>query len=297
MKSQNQRVERYPAGSHQNGVNGIHYTEVANNSAIGQLHIPGLKVLMYHQVVKDKTLAENSNLCVHESDFRQHLEILNHLGFTPVTFNDLELYYRGEILLPQKPVIITFDDGYLDTYSTACPLLIENGVRAVIFVLGDRKIRTNIWDRSNPQIPEASLMEDHHVKELHSNGFEIGSHSLSHANLENLNKDLARREIRQSKLILESLLGSSVRSFSYPFGAVNPFIKKITADSGYRFGSSVFSGPARFGEDLYEIRRFTINNKTTTAGFVARLKTPFEYMEWMWWKTKQKRKEYADIKH
>lgn len=248
----------------------------------------GLKVLMYHRIVDDKDLADKSRLCVHTGVFRNHLAMLTKLGFTPVTFRDIKLFMDGEIRLPKKPVVITFDDGYLDTYNKARPLLIEFGMRAVIFVLGDRNLIDNVWDKPNSNVPVAPLMRDYHIKELHEKGFEIGAHSVNHSDLRKKTWKEVYSEVKKSKLILESILGSPVLSFAYPYGSVNSKVKQITKECGFYFACSVYSGPATFGKDLFEIRRLTITNSATAGNFFLRLKTPYEYAEWLWWKIKRR---------
>ena len=287
MEDRNFTFEDYPTELDKYEFNGYgNSSEGVTNETKKKQH-PGIKILMYHRIVEDRFLSNNCRYCLHVNEFCRQLEILIQLGYTPVTFHDFHLFRIGELQLPKKPVIITFDDGYLDTYILACPMLVEFGMRAVVFVMGDRSLKTNQWDKYRKDIPVASLMEDHHVQKLHARGFEIGAHALSHANLSHLPEEDAYYEIKTSKLILESLIGVSVQSFAYPLGSVNASIKKMIAKIGYQFACGVYSGPARFGEDLLEIRRIEIHNKMSQAEFLLRMKTPFEYIEWVKWKTKK----------
>lgn len=242
------------------------------------------KVLMYHRIVDDRRLSGRQETCLHVDDFERQLILLNQFGYTPVTFRDYKLFLDGELRLPRKPVILTFDDGYEDVYRLAYPLLKEQGMKAVVFVLGDRSIRYNSWDADSSGIPSAMLMSDEQIIELHSNGFEIGAHTLSHCNLRAMQFGERYNEIYKSKLILEALLDSKVISFSYPYGLVNGEIKKLVKEAGYQFGCSVYSGPAEFAKDPLEIRRIAIHNSTSMWGFLMRLIAPYEYVEWMWWR-------------
>lgn len=242
------------------------------------------KVLMYHRIVDDKVLAQREKTCLHVDELHRQLKLLDHLNFTPITFKDYRLFREDVLQLPRNPVILTFDDGYIDTYRLAFPLLMEFGMKATIFVLGDRSIRTNRWDSDKEGFSRTRLMNDNHILELHENGFEIGSHTLSHPNLKQLDRGDCYNEIYKPKMILESLLGESVHSFSYPYGQVDPVIKTQVYRAGYEFACSVYSGPARFGFDPLEIRRIEVHNSISTAGFVTRLVAPYEFLEWMWWK-------------
>jgi len=241
-----------------------------------------IRVLLYHRIVDNKELSKKNWLCVDTRRFRQQLEMLDRWGFTPITFNDYSMFCQGELDLPAKPVIITFDDGYLDTYTNAFPILQEFGMRAVVFVIGDSMLKTNYWDRDKG-LSESPLMEREHILEMHEAGFEIGSHSMSHQRLIELSQEKAWEEISRSRIVLEILLNDRVRSFSYPYGQLNGTTKRMVNSAGFEYGCGVSSGPAPFGEDLYEIRRTTIFNTTGIIRFALCMLTPYQYYSWFRW--------------
>ena len=242
-----------------------------------------IKVLAYHRIVDDSRLSEAHWSCVHIKRFRKHLELLDRWGFTTITFNDYLLYRQGQLNLPAKPVIITFDDGYADTHRFAFPLLQEFGMKAAVFVLGDRKIKTNYWERT-VGIPEVPLMDGQQIVELHEAGFEIGAHSMTHAKLTEISQGDAWQEISRSRILLEILLNDPVTVFSYPYGLVNRTLKSMVQDAGYALACGVYTGPAVFGSDVHEIRRITIKSSAGTAAFAARMLTPFQHYAWLRWK-------------
>lgn len=246
------------------------------------------KVLMYHRVVDDMTLAMSQKYCVHRSVFKKQLTLLDRMGFTTITLNDYLLAKSSNINLPKKPVIITFDDGYMDVYEYACPIIKELGMTATIFVIGDQSIRYNIWDCNNLSIERARLLEKSQIRNLHEIGFEIASHSLTHRDLTPLSHSDLFKEISHSKQILESLLGSRVNNFSYPYGRVDNRVKRYVREQSYKYACSVYSGPATFGKDPFEIRRTAILNNTSLPILATMLLTPSEYVYWLWWKIKQK---------
>lgn len=267
------------AGVAVNGSNGI------SNSSDGIL-INRPKVLMYHRVVDDRELSKKQETCVYIDEFHKQLELLDRLGYSTITLRDYWLFKQDKLQLPKKPIILTFDDGYLDTYKFAFPLLKEYGMKAVVFVLGDRSVKSNVWDTNGQNLAYAPLMDSHQIKELHDNGFEIGAHSLRHSNLTQLSEEACTQTIKKPKIVVEALIGSRVISFAYPYGLLNQHIKKKVNEAGYKFACSVFSGPARFGDDPLEIRRLAIHNTTSILGFAARVIAPYEYAEWMWWKSR-----------
>ncbi|HVM33679.1 MAG TPA: polysaccharide deacetylase family protein [bacterium] len=215
-----------------------------------------LPVLMYHRLVTQASGTDRFSLQVTVDDFERQLDWLQKWGHTPVTFQDLD----GD--LPRKPLILTFDDGYEDNYFNLFPILKRRGVKAVVYVLGDRSIRRNEWDILQGE-PALNLLTDEQVVEMGRSGFvEIGSHSMTHAKLTELPGEVLRRQVEDSKKSLEKLLGTPVGSFAYPYGYVNPAVKEAVGRAGYRFGLAVHSGPTAFNQDLLEIRRHAIGPRT-----------------------------------
>jgi peptidoglycan/xylan/chitin deacetylase (PgdA/CDA1 family)/glycosyltransferase involved in cell wall biosynthesis len=239
-----------------------------------------IRVLMYHRIVADDGLSDAHWTCVHVRDFRHQLELMERWGFTPITFDDYRQYLAGELNLPQKPVVITFDDGYQDIYEIAFPVLQELGMKAVVFALGNRQVKTNSWEQPDGP-PIAPLMDGQRLVEMHAAGFEIGSHSMNHARLTALSEGDAWEDVSRSRMLLEILLNSPVRSFSYPYGQVNESLKRVVADAGFTVACSVFSGPATFGLEPFEIRRITVRSNTGMIGLRAQLLRPYQYYGWI----------------
>jgi len=252
-----------------------------------------IKVLLYHRIIDDRPASHAHWSCVPIEQFRKQIELLDRWGFTAITLHDYQLFQRGELDLPAKPVILTFDGGYLDTYRYAFPILRQFGMRAVVFVLGDRKIKTNYWDK-NRGIPEVPLMEETHVLEMYRDGFEIGALSMSHVDLTRFPEDKVWEEISRSRILLEILLNGPVQSFSYPSGNVNAVAKRMVQHAGYTAACGVATGPAAFGGDLHEIRRLSITGSVGVIGFALRMLTPYDYYAWFKWATK---KRLAPVEH
>ena len=235
-----------------------------------------IKVLMYHRVFADEELSAGARrYAVHVSVLENHLRTLERMGCTAVTFHDIALYRRGELNLPRRPVVISFDDGYEDTYRLAFPLMKEYGMRGVVFALGDRSIRSNVWDSGNGITP-ASLMSEDQILELHDAGFEIGSHSLTHRRLTELTRDEAWEEISRSRILLEMTLNDTVRSFSYPYGLLNDQLRLLVREAGYEFACGVYSGPYVFGLDDWDIRRIEPSNRDDSLRFRLHMGAPYQ---------------------
>jgi peptidoglycan/xylan/chitin deacetylase (PgdA/CDA1 family) len=254
-----------------------------SNTACAEGNPRRIKVLMYHRVIDDKEAHCKHWTTVHVREFRRQLASLERLGFTAITFEDYRLYLAGELNLPGKPVILTFDGGCMDIYENAFPLLQEYGMKAVIFTVGNRHIKTNAWGQALG-MPTSPLMESQQLIEMHAAGFEIGAHSMNYARLTALSGEEAWEEISRSRMLLEILLNSSVRSFAYPYGQVSRAIKRMVKDAGYSHACSALTGPASFCADPYEIRRIAIRGTTALVGFEMRMLTPFQKYEWLRWK-------------
>jgi peptidoglycan/xylan/chitin deacetylase (PgdA/CDA1 family) len=238
---------------------------------------------MYHRVIDDKEAHCRHWTCVHARDFSRQLASLERLGFAAITFEDYRLYLAGELNLPRKPVILTFDGGYMDTYENAFPLLQEYGMKAVVFTIGNRHIKTNVWGQALG-MPTGLLMESQQLIEMHAAGFEIGAQSMNHTRLTALSGEEAWEEISRSRMLLEIMLNAPVRSFAYPYGHASRAIKRMVKDAGYSHACSALTGPAAFCADPYEIRRIAIRGATGLVGFEMRMLIPFQDYEWLRWK-------------
>jgi peptidoglycan/xylan/chitin deacetylase (PgdA/CDA1 family) len=188
------------------------------------------------------------------------MQSLKNRQFTPITFKDY-LSFRNESKalseFPKKPIIITFDDGYLNNLSLAFPILQKFKFKAVIFALGDMNISNNYWDIQKGE-PEDLLMNASQLKSLSDAGIEIGAHSLSHRDLTQLSSDEAYHEILQSKLNLEQLLQSKVITFAYPYGYYSDSIKKLAQKAGFEIAVATDRGGLHIEQDLFEVFRVAI---------------------------------------
>ena len=239
-----------------------------------------IPVLLYHRVVPEAPKDSHHGIWVTIQSFEQNLHSLKHRGYSPITFEQYQLFLNREFILPKKPVILTFDDGYEDNYTFAFPLLKKYGFPAVIFLAAETKRRTNFWDADEPQVP---LMNNEQIREMSGAGIEFGSHTVTHPNLSHCSPEQMRKELFESKKILEQLTGKKIISLAYPYGAVNEHIKSLAAEAGYIFGIATNSGPLKFYEDFLEIRRTQIFPWTDRFGFWK--KTQQRYLRYKQWKS------------
>lgn len=247
--------------------------------------IPNIKVLMYHRVIEKIPKKYNHWHYVTISEFKKQMKLIDRLGYTPITFMDYKLYLEDKLTLPAKPIILTFDDGYLDTFINAVPILVEMNMRAVIFVMGNRKLKRALWDELDDD-DVCPLMEDEQILEAKKLNFEIGAHSLNHRILIDLSNKEVTVEIKKSKEQIESILNEQIYTFAYPYGVVDERLEKIVSDSGYLFACGVYTGSPKFGETMYDFRRLAINHHTTIMNFGLKLLLPYQYLEWIYHRAK-----------
>ena len=245
------------------------------------------KVLMYHRVLDDSEKNPSFFWCVTQSQLRTHLGLLQKWGYTCISFEDHSLAMKEQLILPKKPVILTFDDGYEGVYKYALPIMKEFGVRATVFAIGNRSIRSNLWD-SYVNSGGAPLLSDEMICDLHRLGFEIGSHSMTHPDLTKLQPNEAWDEITRSKVTLENLIQAPVISFAYPYGLSNAELEGMVKSAGYDYGVGVFSGPPRLSTNFYNIRRTRMVATTNTIEFAVKILTPYSHYRWLLWKARRR---------
>lgn len=186
----------------------------------------GFVALMYHHAAEQNPSSLDP-FTVTPAMLEKHLIFLKENGYTPISLKELE---KGAPV--QKPVMLTFDDGYEDNYKNLFPLLKKYNVPAVIFLVTD-KIGT----------PEYMTWEQ--IREMKNSGLvQFGSHTCSHCRLRSLPDEEIVRELVRSKQILEEQLGEPVTSFCYPFGS-GGFDKRVRPQvfkAGYLFDFSTKKG-------------------------------------------------------
>ena len=161
---------------------------------------------------------------------------------------------------------VTFDDGYLDNYECALPVLERCGVKATFFIATD--FLGGFFPTFAGALP---MMTGAQVRELAAFGHEVGAHTMGHPKLTQLSIHAAKAEIAGSKVFLENLLGCSLVSFAYPKGDFNPTTKELVRESGFSFAVTVRPGIVRDPFDCLTLPRVWINNAITAKGFHARL--------------------------
>jgi len=227
-----------------------------------------LPILMYHRVAPTGS-APLARYRVAPSAFEQQLDYLRDSGYKSLC---LETWHTARITgspLPDRPVLITFDDGYVDFQEYAWPLLRRYGFDASLFVVPDHIGGSNEWDRAYGET--VPLLQWADLRRLQAEGVRIGAHSASHAPLTGLSPAEVVREGARSRATLQHKLGSTVRVFAYPYGDVNRSVQHLIGACGYEFGLSSRPGHANDHSPLLDLPRIEIRGDDDLATFVAKL--------------------------
>lgn len=231
----------------------------ANQEPAATIDLP---VLMYHYIrippdpVKDKL---GFGLSVSPNDFRAQLEYLVNNGYVSVEPNDLTKAWQGKSKLPEKPIILTFDDGYADFYATAFPILREFKLKATLFVVAD--FVDNHADR---------YVSWNQILEMDKSGLiTFGSHTLSHVDL--TASRYAETEITKSKQILEEKLGRKIDAFAYPAGKFNDDLAKLIEGAGYQLAFTTRPDRAMEFASRFALPRVRVSGAESLDSFIQSL--------------------------
>ena len=245
-----------------------------------------IPVLMYHKI-PDEAPATEHRIFVTKENFAKHLAFFQSQQLTPITFQDYQDFASGRRPLaefPKRPIILTFDDGYVDNYTNLLPLMRQYGYRGVLYLLGDFELRHNAWDlAANPAEPRAELMSEAQKRAFVEAGWEIGAHTQTHPRLAALPAAAAAAaEIAASKAELERRLGIEIQSFAYPYGDLSPETKRLVAEAGFRYAVATDSGGLHLEDDRLQIFRVNMFPHETAGSL--RKKTSSWYRRYYRWK-------------
>ncbi len=190
-------------------------------------HIP---VVLYHDI-QEQYPAEDDAVVVTPQTFEEHISALLSNGYTPVSFEDICNASKGAFVMPEKPIVITFDDGYLTNYNYAFPILQKYGTKATIFVITSTVGRMDI---KNPHFTweQAKIMQQ-------SGLVSIQSHTFSHQYLDTADEFSLAREIRLSKYLIEKNLGTKCDVLAFPYGKYNQQVTDAVKSAGYKMTAQV----------------------------------------------------------
>jgi peptidoglycan/xylan/chitin deacetylase (PgdA/CDA1 family) len=222
-------------------------------------------ILMYHAVAENPSAATR-RLSVSPRSLNEQVAFLVDRGFTGMTFSDLADAFETGKALPERPVVLTFDDGYADFAHAAWPIFQRYDFPATVFV-------TSGWIAdAGPNaagVPLDRMLNWAQVRELAAAGIEIGAHSHSHPELDQLADTTLCEELRVGRALLEDAIGAPVRALAYPFGYSSPRVRLAARAAGYRCAAAVRNVRATSSDDIFMLPRLTIRRSTNHVVFAS----------------------------
>lgn len=232
-----------------------------------------IPILMYHQIDAPPPRGTPlRGLVVSPASFARQMGLLRCLGYRGCSMRDLEPYLSGQ--RSGKVVGITFDDGYQNNLTNALPILKKFGFSATCYAVSDQIGGTNHWDQG--LVATQPLMTADDWRQWVAAGMEVGSHTRTHADLNQLPAAQAHEEISGSKLALESQLGCEIRHFCYPYGRYAAEHCRMVREAGYITATTTRRGRVHVGDDPMQLRRVLVAQATHLLHLTLKLTTPYE---------------------
>ncbi|MFT8316143.1 MAG: polysaccharide deacetylase family protein [Clostridium sp.] len=223
-----------------------------------------IPVLMYHSIADNSKVTDNvsKSIILPPEVFKQQMQYLKDNGYTTLTLDELYNFLKNDKPVPEKSVVLTFDDAYEDNYTNAYPILKEFGFRATIFVI------TGGTDKIGAYLTSAQL------KEMDANGIDIQSHTVNHEELDKLSLEKQQETLVQSKQFLEKLLDKKVDYIAYPSGKYNNFTEQAAKNAGYTMAFTINNGWANKDTNILFLNRVFVNALKGFDQFKERLTNP-----------------------
>ncbi|MBI4054970.1 MAG: polysaccharide deacetylase family protein [Elusimicrobia bacterium] len=205
----------------------------------------GLPILMYHKIGHPPRGSRLRSLWVAPEIFARQLETLRRWGYEPIGFQDLKDFREGSKPLPEKPVLLTFDDGYRNIYTQAFPILKRLKMKATIFLVVRELGGENLWHDPAAE-SRIAMLSWQEVREMAEAGVEFGSHTMTHPNLTGLDGEKLDWELKASRRAIVENTGKAPLAFAYPYGAGEDSLelRRKVQEAGYEFQCGIHSGIA-----------------------------------------------------
>lgn len=237
-------------------------------------------ILMYHSVSdeKDGSLSAYYQTATTPRIFEEHMRLLFEKGCSVISLDEAAGHFLNGTSPEGRSVVLTFDDGYMDFYTLAFPILEKYGFAATVF------LSTGYVDKHPLKFNGRVCLNWEMVRALHEKGINFGSHTVSHPELKYLERGEALKEIRISKEVIEERLGSPVTSFSYPYAfpeemaEFKKHLKATLVECGYRNGVSTVVGRASWADDIHFLKRIPVNMFDDGRLLNAKLEGGYDWM-------------------
>jgi len=226
----------------------------------GVLRTLQVPILMYHYVSKPPKGAGaiRVDLSVPPERFEEHLQYLRDEGYATITLRDLCLALQMWHPLPERPIIITIDDGYRDAYTDAFPLLLKYGFRGTFFLI------TSFIDEERPE-----HLTWQQVIEMDAAGMDMEAHSYTHPDLRNQSVDYLVWQILGPKEAIEARTHKPVCFFAYPSGKYDQQVIKVLRSANYWGAVTLHAGAEHRSDGMFDLTRIRVRGQDDASGLAA----------------------------
>jgi peptidoglycan/xylan/chitin deacetylase (PgdA/CDA1 family) len=196
------------------------------------------------------------DLSVRPEVFDAQMTYLAQQGYHPIHLSDLSGHLQTGAELPQKPIVVTFDDGYDDNYVNAFPILKDHGFTATFFVvtgfIGGGRNGYLSWEQ---------------IREMATNGMEIGSHSDTHPDLRRKSEAFLQTELAGSRATIEAHIQMPVTAFSYPAGKYDQRVMDALARAGFTSAVTEIQGVRQSAPQPFLLKRIRVRGAWSVEEF------------------------------
>jgi peptidoglycan/xylan/chitin deacetylase (PgdA/CDA1 family) len=235
-------------------------------------HAARVPVLMYHRVGTAHNAWE-ARYAISPENFAAHMRALKGAGYRAITIDQLVQWLEGGPQLPDKALLVTFDDGFRGVGEHALPVMETLGWPFTVFLVSDLIGQEDNWTRaSNPTGVTYPLLGAEEIRDMQQRGVSFHSHTRSHASLPSLNDSDLAEQLAGSRRALADLLGHDVPYIAYPFGHLDERVEAATRAAGYRAAFSTQPGFNRKDVNHYRIRRLDVFGTDTPAMLLRKIK-------------------------
>lgn len=233
-----------------------------------------IPILLYHRLIS-KAAADRGEIpdremiwVSYDTVFAEQMAYLRRAGYTTLDLDDYVAIRAGRMPLPDRPVIITFDDGYRSNYTLAFPVMKAHAQKAVIFVA----LEPDEYTRRGVEGVDGFLTAGQ-MREMADHGVSIQSHTLTHCVLADLDDERALFELTESRRRITEITGRPVDHLAIPRAGYSRRIRKLVEKAGYRTVCGNRKGTANRSSDRLALPRIVIERDMTVEDF-ARALTP-----------------------
>ena len=230
-------------------------------------------ILMYHQV-SDAPHTRFLKYTVTGRAFAAQMKWLAANDYSTIDLPTLLARRRGGAPIPERAVVITFDDGFRECATVAAPAMEAHGFSATFFLVAGLMGDSSRWLVTERGI-EFPIMSWDDARRLERAGHRCESHSVTHPRLAELSPEACRNELSRARAILEDELGHPVRHLAYPFGSENQQVRDVAAECGYDTACTVTIGISAAGDDVYALPRVPVLGTDSLLDFASRIRTAY----------------------